>query len=239
MADPAKNHELVKFDILPFLRRNVQELIDARITGMEMNRGKDIRAGGDEVEEPLRRVLQSRLPEAYHVGEGHIVNYANTQSPQLDVIITSRENMRVLYRGEKGTNYYASDSVRAIGECKSTYYESKKYIQQFSEKLRYIRDDMGWRIVAGWQNGGGLGLAYFVSVSPITFMFAARFGSAFLALVGIPCWTERPVCSTFRFVLRLITAEHQRLSCRFHERNARKPPNEGIVLRRLVKLGKH
>src|SRR5262249_49308688 len=135
----------VKFDLPTFLRDDVQRILQARATGMQMNRQHDIRAGGDEVEVPVREILSARLPQAYHVGEGHVVDLALTQSPQCDLVITSGDHTPVLFRGAKATSYYPYGSVYAIGEVKATYYQSKNYIEEFSSTIRYFNTHMRGR----------------------------------------------------------------------------------------------
>ncbi len=132
----------VKFDLPAFVRPDVQRLVEARRVGMQMNRQKDIRAGGNEVEIPLRDVLAARLPEICHVGQGHVVDANLAQSPQCDVIITSGGNTPILFRGADDTTYYPYEAVLAVGEVKSTYHRAENYIEKFSRTLRYLRDEM-------------------------------------------------------------------------------------------------
>ena len=101
-------------------------IITARSAGCVHHEVSDIRARGDTVEVAVRDFLQRRLPQQYHIGQGHIVDKKLITSPQLDVIIADSNGMPVLFEGENGVQYIPYESVYLVGEIKSSYIKSKK-----------------------------------------------------------------------------------------------------------------
>ena len=116
--------------------------------------GSDIRAAGNEVEIAVRRWLGRMLPDVVSVGHGHIIDQESNISPQLDCILRDKEHLPTLFTAADGTEYTPFDSVYAIGEIKSTYYRSSKYIQGFSSKLEAIDRKLKRNIVKNKAYGG-------------------------------------------------------------------------------------
>lgn len=73
---------------------------------------------GDEREEAVRKFLRSRLPKDFEVVKGEVIDYRNTRSTQLDVIIyDSARNCPIL--AENGHTLLPSEAILAIIEVKS------------------------------------------------------------------------------------------------------------------------
>ena len=100
----------------------------------------DIKAAGNEVERAVRRFLRRVLPQRYYVTSGYLIDAQHRLSPQIDVIIADGSNLPSLYTTEDGTEYVPITSVYAIGEIKSAYYQSKKYLQKMTETMAAIAE---------------------------------------------------------------------------------------------------
>ena len=131
-----------KFELERVFRSDAADILVAREKARIMHHGCDIRAAGDEVEIAFRKVLDRKLPSLYYVGHGHIVDVQLHQSSQLDVIIANNAGVPILFRAENGSEYFPYEGVYAIGEVKSSYDNSKHYIQAFSDNLKRIQDQL-------------------------------------------------------------------------------------------------
>jgi len=131
-----------KFELERVFRSDAADILAAREKARIIYHGHDIRAAGDEVEIAFQKVLDRKLPSLYYVGHGHIVDKQLHESPQLDVIIANNTGAPILFRTENGTEYFPYESVYAFGEVKSSYDNSKHYIQSFSDTLREIRTQL-------------------------------------------------------------------------------------------------
>ncbi len=69
------------------LQADAAEILGARDRARTIHRTRDIDAAGAEVEQTVREVLRRKLPAAYYVGHGHIVDEQLTTSSQMDVVI--------------------------------------------------------------------------------------------------------------------------------------------------------
>jgi hypothetical protein len=136
------SEELPKLELEKVLQSEAAEIVAAREKALLIHRTRDIDAAGDEVERAVRKVIRRKLPAAYYVGHGHVVDSQVVTSPQLDVIIADNTGAPVLFRAESGTEYFPYESVYAIGEVKSTYYKGKNYVRKFVETLARIRSDL-------------------------------------------------------------------------------------------------
>lgn len=85
----------------------------------------DIRAAGNEIEQTVRDYLKRMLPNRYYVTSGHLIDSGNVVSPQQDIIIADNFGLPSLYTTKDGTEYVPITSVHAIGEVRSTYYQSQ------------------------------------------------------------------------------------------------------------------
>ncbi len=131
-----------KFELERVFRGDADDILAAREKARIMHHGHDIRAAGDEVEIAFRKVLSRKLPSLYYVGHGHIVDEQLHQSSQLDVIIANNTGAPILFQAENGSEYFPYESVYAIGEVKSSYDNSEKYIHTFSDNLKRIQDQL-------------------------------------------------------------------------------------------------
>ncbi len=98
----------------------------------------DIRAAGNQVEQSVRDYLKRMLPPRYYVTSGHLIDSSNLVSPQLDVIIADNFSLPSLLTTKDGTEYVPVTSVYAIGEVKSTYYQSERYYEKLHDVLQQI-----------------------------------------------------------------------------------------------------
>lgn len=128
-----------KLDIPAIFKSEANEMIKAREGAIQIH-GTDIRAAGNEVEMSVRAYLKRMLPSRYYVTHGHLIDINGEVSSQLDVIVADNSNIPSLMTTMDGTEYIPIDSVYAIGEIKSTYYKSEKYIEGFSNVISDIRN---------------------------------------------------------------------------------------------------
>ncbi|HEX6479189.1 MAG TPA: DUF6602 domain-containing protein [Ktedonobacteraceae bacterium] len=132
----------LKFELELVFRSEAADILAAREKAHIMHHGHDIHAAGDEVEITVRKMLGRKLPSLYYVGHGHIIDEQLHQSSQLDVIIANNTGAPILFRAENGSEYFPYESVYAIGEVKSSYDNSKHYIQAFTDTLKRIQDQL-------------------------------------------------------------------------------------------------
>lgn len=133
--------EFPKLDIIEIMKQDVSEILSSRSKSKLIHKTKDIDASGDEVEIAVRRAIRKKLPIKYYVSHGHIVDETLSTSNQLDIIIADNSGSPVLFTAENGTEYFPYESVYSIGEIKSTYYSSKKYIHEFVNNSKEIVDN--------------------------------------------------------------------------------------------------
>jgi hypothetical protein len=114
----------------------------------------DIRAAGNEVEEPARDFFKRMLPKRFSVTHGHLIDCNGVVSPQLDIIISDNTSIPSLLTTRDGTHYVPADAAFAVGEIKSTYYSKGKYIEEFSDKLLFIREKMSRPSIPNSAYGG-------------------------------------------------------------------------------------
>lgn len=100
----------------------------------------DIRAAGNQVEAAVREYLRRMLPDRYYVTHGHLIDERHQVSPQLDVIIADNYTLPSFLTTADGTEYVPVTSVYAVGEVKSTYYQSQQYILEFQDKLTRVSE---------------------------------------------------------------------------------------------------
>jgi hypothetical protein len=132
---------MAHLNISKFFNNEASTLIEARRKCVDIH-GSDIRAAGNEVEIAVREWLQRMLPDDVSVGHGHIIDHKSAISPQLDCILRDRSHIPTLFTAADGTEYTPIDSVFAYGEIKSTYYKASKYIQNFTETKKRIKEDL-------------------------------------------------------------------------------------------------
>lgn len=129
-----------KFDINTFFREDANAIFTAREKGIAIHKSKNIDAAGDEIELPVKEIIKNRLPQLYYVGQGHIVDSDLNTSGQFDIIIADNKGSPILFSSENKTDYLTYESVYAVGEVKSTFYKSKKYISDFVKKVNIVNN---------------------------------------------------------------------------------------------------
>lgn len=134
--------DISKFELHTFFREDAERIFSARQRGIAIHRAKNIDAAGDEIELPVRDVIKRRLPRQYYIGQGHIVDHNLSTSGQFDIIISDNNGSPILFSSENQTDYLTFESIYAIGEIKSTYYNSKNYISEFEKKVARVNDHL-------------------------------------------------------------------------------------------------
>ena len=134
-------NKMAHLNISKFFNNEASTLIEARRKCIDIH-GSDIRAAGNEVEIAVREWLKRMLPDIVSVGHGHIIDHKSAISSQLDCILRDRSHIPTLFTSADGTEYTPIDSVFAYGEIKSTYYKTSKYIQNFTETKKRIKEDL-------------------------------------------------------------------------------------------------
>ena len=129
-----------RLDLIKSLDAEAQEIVAARSPAKVVHATADIDSAGEEVEQAVRLVLRRKIPRQYHLGHGHIVDSHWNSSGQLDLLI-STDTPR-LFQAKDGTEYFAYESVRAVGEIKATYYQRKQDIEGFVEMIKRMRSDL-------------------------------------------------------------------------------------------------
>jgi hypothetical protein len=130
-----------KLNIESFFIQEAEKIINDRKQALNIHK-TNIRASGNIVETSVRSFIKDRIPNRFHVGQGHMIDQNHKVSPQLDVLITDVSSLPILLKTNESTDYYPIESVYAFGEIKSTYYKSKKYIEKFCETIKMIKSDM-------------------------------------------------------------------------------------------------
>lgn len=154
-----------KFPIDEIYSHEASILLEAKKSVEIIHKTGDIDASGDELEIPFRQMLTKRLPLKYYVGHGHIVDSDLNVSPQFDVIIAGSSATQILYDGENGTQYFPYESVYAVGEIKSSYYKSSKYVQKYTSVVKQVLEDFYKEPVSGNYIGNGIELGAGLSVA--------------------------------------------------------------------------
>jgi hypothetical protein len=128
-------------DIPSIFKSDADAILKCREDAIRIH-GTNVRAAGDEVEVSLRDYLTRMLPPRYYVSQGHLIDRIGTVSAQMDIIVSDNFNLPSLQTTKDGTRYIPIDSAYSVGEIKSTYYKSKKPIEQFSNSIKDIRENL-------------------------------------------------------------------------------------------------
>lgn len=134
--------ELPKLELAKVLQEDAKEIFAAREKALLIHASRDIDAAGDEVEMATRNVIRRKVASKYYVGHGHILDAELTTSPQLDVVLADNSGAPILFKAENGTEYFPYESVYAIGEVKSSYYNNKNYVHTFCDTLKRIKTNL-------------------------------------------------------------------------------------------------
>jgi hypothetical protein len=133
---------LNKLNITEVFNGEAKKLLENRENSIKIHGTGDIRAAGDEVEKSVRDFFQSMVPKNIYVTQGHLIDENGIISRQIDIIFADKTNLPSLMTTKNGTEYIPISSVYAIGEIKSSYYKSGKYIEYFSNALSEIKSEM-------------------------------------------------------------------------------------------------
>jgi hypothetical protein len=136
------SESLPRLELEKVFQSDASEISLARSNAILLHHTNDIDAAGDEVEQSVRTFFQKKLPKSYYVGQGHIVDANLKTSPQIDIILADNSGAPILFKSNNGTEYFPYESVYAIGEIKSSYYNGKKYVREFTETLDKIRGNL-------------------------------------------------------------------------------------------------
>jgi hypothetical protein len=139
-----KQKPFPRLELLKTMQIEAADMLAARTKAVLIHHVKNIRAAGGVVEASVRKVLRRRLPPKYYIGQGHIVNPTLHTSPQFDVIIADNNSLTMLFTDDDGTEWFPFGSVYAVGEVKSSYDKSKKYIEAFSENIKSMKTQFNW-----------------------------------------------------------------------------------------------
>jgi hypothetical protein len=159
--------ETRKLELRQVLQADAAEIIAARTKALLIHHTGDIDAAGDEVEVAVRAVLRRKLPLAYYVGHGHIIDSRWNTSPQQDVIIADNAGAPILFQTQNGTEYFPYESVYAIGEVKSSYAKSKQYIHRFVAAQGQIKSTLQRQVTPPNYIGPSFSLADCFSVTNV------------------------------------------------------------------------
>jgi len=151
--------KLSKLELEQVMQSDAAEMVAARKKAILIHHTRDIDAAGDEVEKAVRRVIQRKLPTDYYIGHGHAVDSQLNTSPQFDIVIAENSRSPILFVTENGTEYFPYESVYAIGEIKSSYYKSKKYVHTFVDNVARVKSELQREEVPPTYLPGGINLS--------------------------------------------------------------------------------
>ena len=143
---------------------DAKRLLDARERSSIHHQAGDFKASGVPVEAEAREFLTRRLPPQYHISHGHVVDTSLAISPQIDVIVSDNESTPILFEEDDGTNYVPYEAVYLIGEVKTSYQRSSRYIQAFTEVNRKILTTMSRKRTTPDYIGNGITLGKGLSI---------------------------------------------------------------------------
>ena len=135
-------------DLAKWFDREAAALVRSREEAIDIHGAMNIAAAGSQVERAVRDFLRRMLPPRYYVTSGHLIDPAGNTSPQLDVIIADSHKLPSLLRTNDGTEFVPAASVFAVGEVKSSYYQSKRYFGKFCETLGRINGGMSRPVIS-------------------------------------------------------------------------------------------
>lgn len=72
------------------------------------------------------------------------------------MVIADNSDAPILFATENGTEYFPCESVYAVGEIKSTYYRSKKYVEAFADTVARIKSQLNRRPTPPTYLGGDI-----------------------------------------------------------------------------------
>ncbi|MDQ5937392.1 MAG: hypothetical protein QG574_4751 [Cyanobacteriota bacterium erpe_2018_sw_21hr_WHONDRS-SW48-000092_B_bin.40] len=170
--------------LLELFELDAAEIMAARKRGKIIHRTKEISQSGSPVENTVRRILSSRLPTAYHVGHGHVLDQDLKTCGQFDVVISDKFANPLMLETDEHCEYTPVEAVYAVGEIKSKYDQNAKSFQRFSQHIRELKTLKRSYAEPNYFSTGGKGRGLLLDVrtsekrplkNPIfTFMFFAE-----------------------------------------------------------------
>ncbi|MBN9375599.1 MAG: hypothetical protein J0I40_09460 [Cellulomonas sp.] len=130
---------------------------------------------GGQREEALRDFLREHLPKRYAVAQGHAIDSAGTESPQLDIVIYDSMSAAPLSQ-DAGIVTLAAEALLAVVEVKSTLdgAELEKIARSLRTLYRLRPFGAGWGSpILGGRPSGGLPQLYYS-----VFAYETAFGKA-------------------------------------------------------------
>lgn len=101
----------------------------------------NIRAKGDGPEVAVRDWITSVVGTSYRVTEGHVVTSDGRKSKQMDVIVVRDVPAATLYGSRPGeAELVRAESVAAVGEVKSSWYEHQETLRSYNQMVSDIDD---------------------------------------------------------------------------------------------------
>ena len=129
-------------DLAKWFDREATAIVRSREEAIDIHGATNIAAAGKQVEHAVRSFFRRMLPPRYYVTSGHLIDPVGNVSQQLDVIIADAERLPSLLKTADGTEFVPAGSVFAIGEVKSSYYESKRYFEEYCKTLERINGEL-------------------------------------------------------------------------------------------------
>jgi len=101
----------------------------------------NITAKGDGPEDAVRGWISSVVGTSFRVTEGHVVTADGRKSKQMDVFIVRDVAAATLYGSRSGeAELVRAESVAAVGEIKSSWYEHQEVLRSYSQMVSEIDD---------------------------------------------------------------------------------------------------
>ncbi len=119
----ASTTDFTKLDLSDFYWQDAEAIFNACKKSDTIQKQKDTRACGDEVEIAIRNFYKSKLEPKYYVSHGHLVDENLSVSPQLDIIIADNIKVPVLNTLADNSDIIYYESVYAYCEVKKSFYD--------------------------------------------------------------------------------------------------------------------
>ncbi|HEY9681881.1 MAG TPA: DUF6602 domain-containing protein [Oculatellaceae cyanobacterium] len=153
------NTDNIRLQLRELFEADADDIFAARKRGKVVRGTNNIAQSGEDVEYAVRQVLTSRLPSAYNVGHGHVVDRTLKTCGQFDVIVSDKFANPLLFSTKGNSDYLPIESVYAVGEIKSLYDKQKKPFEKFSKHLEELHElnrpdvDQNFYLVGGKGRG--------------------------------------------------------------------------------------
>lgn len=138
MSEAEQQPKAVKLRLRDLFEADADDILTARKRGKVVLATDDIARSGEDLEHVVRQVLQARLPAAYSVGHGHVVDRTLSTCGQFDAIVSDKFANPLLFSTRGKSEYLPIEAVYAVGEIKSRYDKQKKPFELFSKHLKQL-----------------------------------------------------------------------------------------------------